>query len=68
MALPLKNSSPDPARTTVSDLQLEGSSTKTASTKMPAARHQDSPFLSLPLELRYMIYDYAFEYRQYDWT
>ncbi|KAG9841143.1 hypothetical protein KCU98_g9126, partial [Aureobasidium melanogenum] len=57
MDLQLKNSSLDPARTVHTELQLKDSSTETASTSMPATHHQDSPFLRLPLELRYMIYN-----------
>ncbi|KAH0382432.1 hypothetical protein KCU92_g6249, partial [Aureobasidium melanogenum] len=61
MDLQLKNSLLDPACTTDADLQHSDSSTETAFTSTPAAHNQDSPFLSLPLELRYMIYNHAFD-------
>lgn len=66
MGRQLKNSSLASTRTTDPDLQYSDSSTETASTSMPAAHHQDSPFFRLPLELRYIIYNYAFDYRHHD--
>ncbi|KAG9566977.1 hypothetical protein KCU71_g2983, partial [Aureobasidium melanogenum] len=68
MDLQLKNSSLDSARTNDPDLQHSDSSTETTSTSTPAAHNQDSPFLRLPLELRYMIYNYSFDYRHRDWA
>ncbi|KAH0151478.1 hypothetical protein KCU67_g10247, partial [Aureobasidium melanogenum] len=66
--LQLKNSSLESARTNDPDLQHSDSSTETASTSMPAAQHQDSLFFRLPLELRYIIYNYAFDCRHVGFT
>ncbi|KAH0354368.1 hypothetical protein KCU81_g1395, partial [Aureobasidium melanogenum] len=64
----LKDSSLDSTRITDPDLQYIDSLTETASTSMPAAHHQDSPFFRLPLELRYMVYNYAFDCRHLGFT
>ncbi|KAH0288185.1 hypothetical protein M436DRAFT_82767 [Aureobasidium namibiae CBS 147.97] len=62
MDLQPESLSPDTAAIADANLDTNGTLTEVTPTSIPAAYQQNSSFLRLPLELRFMIYDHALDY------